>query len=75
MTVELKLEQIDVNRVMEIVRELRAEGYIQGMDFDFAYRPSDWGNGFAMTPIRERHTLFTFYNERLATWFALKYIA
>ena len=58
--------------IMEIVRELREQGYQQGVDFDFAYHaPAQ--DSFSYEPSTERYTVFTFYNEKYATLFALKY--
>ncbi len=56
---------------MEIVRELRQQGLVQGKDFDFAYHPpeEDWMNGVQTA----RYTKFTFYEERWGTWFTLKW--
>lgn len=56
---EIKLESRPAADVLEIVRELRRQGLVQGNDFDFKYD----------------HTvsMFYFYQEKYATWFALKY--
>lgn len=58
--------------IMEIVRELRASGLIQGTDFDFAYKPAEWDN-FSGDAVHNKHTKFIFYSEKYATLFALKY--
>ncbi len=59
------------NEIMDIVKELRNKGLVQGQDFDFAYTPSteDWMNGVRTS----KYTTFTFYSEKHATLFALKY--
>ncbi len=62
-----------VPEVMDIVRELRQQGLIQGKDFDFAYKPAEWGDSVSMIPIEGKYTVFTFYTEKYATLFALKY--
>lgn len=67
------LEHRDVNDIMDIVRELRASGCAQGKDFDFAYHPEEWV-GFRMEPVKTKHTSFTFYTDKWATWFTLKYL-
>lgn len=56
---------------MAIVAEMRESGYVQRRDFDFAYYPanSEFSENFI-----PRHTVFTFYTESLASWFALKYV-
>jgi hypothetical protein len=57
---------------MEIVRDLRTSGCVQGKDFDFAYNQASYNNDSweAVTP---RHTEFRFYTDKWATWFALKF--
>jgi hypothetical protein len=58
--------------VMDIVRELRAMGLVQGTDFDFSYTPPDYN--YEIHEHFERFTVFTFYQDKWATWFALKYL-
>lgn len=55
---------------MAIVAEMREYGYVQRRDFDFAYYPAQ-ANDYDLIP---RHTIFTFYTDSLASWFALKYV-
>ena len=62
----------DVNEIMEVVRALRQHGLVQGTHFDFAYCPPKYDND-GWQPIHAKHTVFTFYEEKWATWFALKY--
>ena len=65
-----------VERCLEIVRELRGYGCVQGRDFDFAYVPTvdnwnDLDNMFAAS-----HADFTFKSElgeRCGTLIGLKY--
>lgn len=56
--------------IMALVAELREQGYVQRLDFDFAYHPGTTFGG----ELIPRHTVFTFYTDSLATWFALKYV-
>jgi hypothetical protein len=59
--------------VMDIVKELRKQGYIQGTHFDFEYHKpelNDWSGDF----VYNRYTIFKFYKEELATWFSLRYL-
>jgi hypothetical protein len=58
------------NDIMEIVKELRGKGYVQGIDYDFAYNQSKWDDMIGEIP---KHTVFTFYKDELATWFELLY--
>jgi hypothetical protein len=64
------VRDIDPNRVIDIVRELKQQGMVQGRDFDFAYHQSKWDEMIGEIP---NHTNFVFYNDQLATWFQLKY--
>jgi hypothetical protein len=66
-TVKLNLQ---ADRTLELVKALRAEGYVQGIDFDFAFYRSTWD---PMTGNMEGHTNFTFYNDHAAFLFQLKY--
>lgn len=58
--------------IMDIVRELRAQGLVQGRDFDFAYKPEQYDND-GWTSIHKRYTVFMFHTEKYATLFAIKY--
>ena len=68
----VSIEGLTVNETMEIVYDLRSQGYIQGVDFDFAYYPEVF-DSFCGEPLRFKHAVFTFYVEKYATLFALKY--
>lgn len=59
-----------VARVIEIVNDIRAHGYIQGRDFDFVYHPSRQDN---FSQYEVAYTEFLFYNTSLSSWFVLKY--
>lgn len=56
-----------------MVDEMRKAGMIQGKDFDFAYHNASYNNDGheAVTP---RHTVFTFYDDKWATFFILRWI-
>ena len=64
---------ITAKRTMEIGQELRTMGYIQGVDFDYAYYQEKYDN-FSHDPIVKRHARFTFYNDANASYFALKWL-
>ena len=66
----VRLDHLPANEILELVGQLKKQGYCQGSDFDFAYHQSHWDGMIGEIP---RHTVFTFYNEQLATWFALKF--
>lgn len=56
---------------MGIVQELRNGGLTQGQDFDFAYQPEEYDDFTGV--VKERLTVFSFYTEKYATLFTLKY--
>jgi len=66
----IKLLDKDPGAVIDIVKELRASGLVQGKDFDFAFYRTRWD---PMIGDVKGFTNFTFYEEKLATLFALKY--
>ena len=57
---------------MEIVYELRQDGCKQGSDFDFKYIPPTFN--WAQDEGTPRRCVFTFYTDKWATWFAMKYV-
>lgn len=60
-------------KVLGVVDALKAKGYVIGTDFDFEYhKPKhDYISGHLLY---NRHTVFSFYTESLATWFSLAYL-
>lgn len=72
MAIEVIVHDVNPVRIMELVRELRDEGYVQGADFDFAYHQPIWDT-FGHEPPTRRYTIFTFYVEKYATLFAIKH--
>lgn len=60
-----------VNRILEIVDDLRSQGYRQGIDFDFSYFPYQYDQFTGDETLA--YTEFLFYNTALSSWFALKY--
>ena len=70
--IEVVVKHLQPSEVIELVRELRSQGLVQGKDFDFAFRQAKYNNdGWeAVTP---GQTVFSFYSEKYATLFALKY--
>lgn len=69
---EVKVIDADANRTMEIVRELRAQGLIQGIDFEFSYHQAKFDN-FSYEAVENRHARFRFTDAKYATLFALRY--
>lgn len=70
--ISVEIKDRNPNEIIDIVRELRTQGLVQGKDFDFAYHASRWDT-FGHEPPTRRFTVFTFYDEKLATWFILKW--
>jgi hypothetical protein len=68
--VSIRILHKNPNEIMEIVRELREQGLMQGKDFDFAYNQTKWDDMIGEIPT---HTIFTFYTEKYASFVALKY--
>ena len=57
---------------MEIGQELRTSGWIQGVDFDYAYYKPEYDK-FRYNLIQERRAVFTFYNDSNASYFMLRW--
>lgn len=66
---EIKIDR-RLDNVIDIVYNLRKQGLVQGVDFDFAYYQSKWDDMIGEIPTR---TVFTFYDDEQAMLFALKY--
>ena len=72
MAVEVIVYDRNPMEITEIVRDLKQQGYQLNIDFDYAYHPPKWDTFGHEAPTR-RFTVFTFYAEKYATLFALKY--
>ena len=72
MAVTITIENRSVIAVLDIVKELKASGLVQGVHFDFAYNQSRWD---PMIGDVKGFTNFTFYEEKYSTLFALKYLS
>ena len=66
---------IDAKRTMEIGQELRSMGWIQGVDFDYAYYKAKYNDfsGYNWEPEIEKHAKFVFYNDSNASYFMLRW--
>lgn len=69
--IDVKVD-FSLDRVLELVRGLRKDGYAQGIHFDFRFVPEQY-DSFSYQNSVKKHTIFTFYDEELAMMFALKY--
>jgi hypothetical protein len=70
LSLEVAIFHKSADDTMRIVKELRQQGLVQGKDFDFAFNQSRWDDMIGEIP---KQTIFTFYTEKYATLFALKY--
>ena len=66
------IPHVDANQTMELVRELRAKGLVQGTDFNFAYQQHKY-NYFNNEFEQLRGCNFTFTDSKWATFFRMKY--
>lgn len=69
---EVVLLDRTAGEVLELVKELRSSGLVQGQDFDFKYQPPVWDN-FSGDAVHNKHTVFYFYTEKYATFYQLKW--
>jgi len=72
MAVTINVEHKNPFEILDIVKQLRASGLVQGVHFDFAYNQSRWDEMIGEIP---KNTVFTFYEEKYSTLFALKYLS
>jgi hypothetical protein len=72
MAISVTVEGRDPNDILDIVKQLRASGLVQGVHFDFAFNQSRWDEMIGEIP---KFTTFTFYEEKYSTLFALKYLS
>ena len=70
--IEVVLKNLSANHIMNIVEEMKQHNFRAGNQFDFEYHASNY-NEFSGDASYNRYTIFRFYNEELASWFALKY--
>ena len=68
----LRISGISASKTLELVNELRKEGYINQIDFDFAFYPSI--NDRFSGPTKPSYVVFTFHKEELASFYGLKWI-
>lgn len=72
MTLKVRVIDKSPQEVMDLVRELRDQGLVQGHDFDFAYHQARYDNN-SYDAVENKHAIFTFYTEKYATLFTIKY--
>jgi len=62
---------IDASQTMELVRELRAKGLVQGTDFNFAYQQTLWDDNYIQ--LKPQGAEFSFRDPKWVTFFRIKY--
>ena len=70
--IEVKILDISVSEIVDLVKDVRLKGYVQGVDFDFEYHPPKFDN-FSGEGVYNKCVIFKFYKDELATWFELAY--
>lgn len=66
------LHNKSANEAIDIVHDIRRMGLLQGIDFDFKFMPTECDPASGQV-ITDKHTVFTFYDDKWATLFALKW--
>ena len=66
------LKGLSANDTMEIVKELRAMGLVQGRDFEFRYQPRQ-DDGFTYEDTVPKGCEFYFNEGKWTSYMALKY--
>lgn len=56
--------------LVNLLVELKQFGYVVNKDYSFQYFPEKH-TGKELVP---RHTIFTFFDDNVASWFSLKYL-
>jgi len=70
---EIKAEGWRSHQALEVVSALKEQGYVMGVDFDWEYhKPKRDDTTYQL--VYNRHTVFRFYKDELATWFSLRYL-
>lgn len=70
--IEVVISKQSANDIINIVGELRAQGFVQGTDFEFAYHAADYDN-WSGDVTYNKYTVFRFTDPAVASWFTLKY--
>jgi hypothetical protein len=68
---EIQVDKFGASKIIDIVHQMRSLGWVQGQDFDFAFHQPRWDDMIGEIP---NSTVFTFYDEKYATMFILKFL-
>lgn len=77
--IEIQIDHCNAVQTMDIVRQLRDRGWIQGSQFDFCYHPAKESymveqDGFFEYISPAPYAVFRFHEPKLATMFSLQYV-
>jgi len=72
MAINVVLDNTSADRMLSIVRDLKSQGLQLETDFNFRYEPAQYDNN-GWSQITPKQCVFTFNNEKYATFFILKY--
>ena len=64
----ITVTNVPVLEIIEIVHQMKAHGWTDGVDFDWAYYRS------STYDTRDRRAVFNFYKEEYSTYFALRWL-
>lgn len=59
----------NANEIYPILQQLKDRGLKNGVDFTFAYMPTEYDNAWEIKHLK--CVVFTFIDEKNATWFSL----
>jgi hypothetical protein len=72
MSVDVVLPEVNADRMLAIVRELKTQGLAVDRDFSFRYVPAHYDND-GWSQVTPKQCVFTFREDKQATMFMLKY--
>jgi hypothetical protein len=72
MAVQVVIPNTSPDQMLAIVSELKSQGLILNIDFDFKYEPAQYNND-GWSQVTPKQCVFTFTKEKYATLFILKY--
>lgn len=70
--IEVVIHDKYATKIIDIVHDLKENGYVSGEDYEFAYHKAELDGASMWTEYR-RYTVFRFKDPSVATWFSVKY--
>jgi hypothetical protein len=68
---EVKIYDWSPIKIIDTVSDMRKNGFVQHVDFDFEYHPPVYDSFTGNTV--DKFVIFRFYTDKLASWFTLKW--